>query len=64
MGVIGIGSLGSDSWWWKPAFFGFLPMCFFFVAANTMRTQKELEELREKVALLELAALAKQIQKP
>ncbi len=49
---------------WQPAFFGFLPMCFFFAASNTLRMQKELDELREKVTLLELAAQAKQILKP
>lgn len=63
VGLIGVGSPGADPSWWKPAFFGFLPMCFFFVASNTVRMQREIDELREKVTLLELAAPAKQILK-
>lgn len=49
---------------WQPAFYSFLPMTFFFVGVNTLRMQKELDELREKVSDLELAAQAKQLLKP
>jgi len=34
---------------WQPAFFSFLPMCFFFVGANTSAMQREIQELRKQV---------------
>ena len=39
--------------WWKPVFFSFLPMCFFFVGSATSQMQKEIQELREQVADLQ-----------
>ena len=45
--------LGSDSFAWKPAFFCFLPMCFFFVGSATAQMHKELKELRQRLAALE-----------
>ena len=39
---------GSD--WWRPAFFAFLPMCFFFVGAATSQMQREIRELRKQLA--------------
>ena len=39
--------------WWKPVFFSFLPMCFFFVGAATSQMQKEIRELRKQVADLQ-----------
>ena len=38
---------------WRPAFFAFLPMCFFFVAVNTYEMHKEIRELRQKLTELE-----------
>jgi hypothetical protein len=64
VGVVGIGSLGSDSSWWKPAYFGFLPMCFFIVGAHMLQMRNELEELRKKVTDLAQTAPTKPIQKP
>jgi len=46
------GSISSESGWWRPAFFAFLPMCFFFVGAATSRMQREIEELRKQLAEL------------
>ena len=45
--------LGSDSGAWKPAFFCFLPMCFFFVGTATSRMQGEIRDLRKQVAELQ-----------
>lgn len=38
---------------WEPAFYSFLPMCFFFVGVNLHMMGRELRSLREKVARLE-----------
>jgi hypothetical protein len=42
-----------DSGWWRPAFFAFLPMCFFFVGSATTQMHRELRELRGRIAELE-----------
>ena len=42
-----------DSGWWRPAFFAFLPMCFYFVGAATTQMHGELRELRHRLAELE-----------
>ncbi len=42
-----------DAGWWKPAFFSFLPMCFFFVGSATWQMQKEIRELRKPVTDLQ-----------
>ena len=44
---------GSGSGAWKPAFYAFLPMCFFFVGSATLQLQREIRELRQKLAVLE-----------
>jgi len=46
------GSVGSDTGWWRPAFFAFLPMCFYFGGAVTSQMQRELRELRMQLAEL------------
>jgi len=46
-------SSSPDPGWWKPAFFAFLPMCFFFVGSATSQMQKEIQELRKQVADLQ-----------
>ena len=47
-------SVGSpDSGWWQPAFFAFLPMCFFFVGAATTQMHRELRGLRQRLTELE-----------
>jgi hypothetical protein len=43
----------SDTGWWQPVFFAFLPMCFFFVGAVTFAMHRELRELRKRLADLE-----------
>jgi hypothetical protein len=43
----------SDSGWWRPTFFGFLPMCFFFVGSVLTQMHRELRELRQRVTELE-----------
>ena len=43
-------SVGStDSNWWRPAFFAFLPMCFFFVGIATAQMHRELRALRQRL---------------
>ena len=42
--------IGSDSSAWKPAFYSFLPMCFFFVGLVTLQMQREIRELKTKMA--------------
>jgi hypothetical protein len=44
---------GSDSGAWKPAFYSFLPMCFFFVGAVTSQMQREIRELRKQLTELQ-----------
>jgi hypothetical protein len=43
----------SDSGWWRPAFFAFLPMCFFFVGTVTKQTHRELRELGRRITEME-----------
>jgi len=43
----------SDSGWWRPAFFAFLPMCFFFVGTATTQMYRELLVLRQRLTELE-----------
>ena len=50
--LVGIATSGTASWW-QPAFYSFLPMCFFHVALVTTQMHRELSELRKKVADLE-----------
>lgn len=50
--LVGSVTSGTSSWW-QPAFFSFLPMCFFHVASVTMQMHRELGELRQKMAELE-----------
>jgi hypothetical protein len=45
-------SVGSDAVW-RPTFFAFLPMCFFFVGAVTSQMQCEIRELRKQLAELQ-----------
>lgn len=44
---------GGGDGWWRPAFFAFLPMCFFFVGAALLQMHKEVQSLRERLAQLE-----------
>ena len=41
--------IGPDTEAWKPAFYCFLPMCFFYVGATTSHMQREIRELRKQV---------------
>ena len=43
----------SGSGWWRPAFFAFLPMCFFFVGSATTQMHRELRDLRQRLTELE-----------
>jgi hypothetical protein len=47
------GSIGSDTGWWRPTFFAFLPLCFYFVGVVTFQMQGELRELRKQLAELQ-----------
>jgi CHASE2 domain-containing sensor protein len=47
-------SVGSpDAGWWRPAFFAFLPMCFFFVGIATAQMHRELRALRQRLIEME-----------
>lgn len=39
--------------WWRPVFFAFLPMCFFFVGSATAQMHRELRDLRKRLTDLE-----------
>lgn len=45
--------IGSDTGAWKPAFYCFLPMCFFFVGSVTSQMHREIRELRRQLAELQ-----------
>jgi len=45
--------IGPDSGVWKPTFYCFLPMCFFFVGMTTSAMYREIRELRGQVAELQ-----------
>lgn len=45
--------IGPDAGAWKPAFYSFLPMCFFFAGAVTFQMHREIRDLRKQVADLQ-----------
>ena len=47
------GSVIRDSTWWRPAFYAFLPACFFLVGAIMLRMYREIGRLRHRVGRLE-----------
>jgi len=47
------GSFHTADFWWRPAFFCFLPMCFFFVGSATSMMHRELRDLRQRLTALE-----------
>ena len=51
--ALGMQLPGSESSAWKPAYYCFLPMCFFFVGSVSAQMQQELKELRQRLAVLE-----------
>jgi hypothetical protein len=46
-------STGEGEGWWRPAFFAFLPMCFFFVGSAMLGMQRQIGELRQRLAALD-----------
>ena len=50
-------SVVSEAGWWRPTFFAFLPMSFFFVGAVTSQMQRDIRELRKQIAELQEARL-------
>jgi len=46
-------TIGNTVEWWKPVFFSFLPVCFYFVGAATSQMQKEILELRNQIVDLQ-----------
>jgi hypothetical protein len=48
-------SSGTDTGWWRPAFYAFLPMCFFFAGMATHGLQRDIRDLRAEVAELRQA---------
>lgn len=47
------GSVVRESTWWRPAFYAFLPACFFLVGAFMYRMHREMTRLRHRVGRLE-----------
>lgn len=47
--VVGV-ARGGQMGWWEPAFFAFLPMCFFYVGAVTSDMRRQIQELRDQLA--------------
>ena len=45
----------TDTGWWRPTFYAFLPMCFYFAGMATYGFQKELRDLRAELAELRQA---------
>ena len=43
---------GGSSEWWQPAFYGFLPMCFFFIGTELNASRIEMQKLRDEVEAL------------
>ena len=48
-----VGSIGESGGWWRPAFFAFLPMCFFFVGGAILDTQRQVRELQQRLIVLD-----------
>lgn len=44
--------------WWSPAFFSFLPICFFYMGAVTARMQREINELQSRLEVLQFHSSA------
>ncbi|MBL8692816.1 MAG: hypothetical protein JNJ88_01830 [Planctomycetes bacterium] len=44
----------SETAAWKPMFFCFLPMCFFFVGSAMSEMSREIRDLRDQVGSLQL----------
>ena len=40
---------GVSAFWWKPAFYGFLPMCFWYLGASSSAMQHEIDDLRSRL---------------
>jgi hypothetical protein len=51
-------AFSPGSSWWRPVFFSFLPMCFFFVGSATFQMQRELRSVRQRLTELERQRLA------
>ena len=45
-------SIRPGAEWWRPAFFAFLPMCFYFVGAATSGMHREIRDLRKQIVEL------------
>ena len=48
-----VGSIGESGGWWRPAFYGFLPMCFFFVGFAILSMQRQILELHQRLVVLD-----------
>jgi len=46
------GSIAFEGRVWEPAFFSFLPMCFFFVGATISEMRRDIRELTKQVSEL------------
>ena len=51
LSLLALSALNAE--WWRPAFFAFLPMCFFFVGTATSRMQREIRDLRKQMVELQ-----------
>lgn len=53
MALIGTSVPGQPAWW-APAFFSFLPMCFYLIGTTTLALHRESHELRRDINALQL----------
>lgn len=58
LSLVALFAITRDAQWWRPAFFSFLPMCFFFAGSVTFQLHREVRELRQRVTELERSVTA------
>ena len=52
MALFGVARTGNAGWW-EPAFFAFLPMCFFGVGTVTTDMRRQIQELKTQLAAVQ-----------
>jgi hypothetical protein len=52
------GTIVHPGAWWQPAFYCFLPMCFYYAGIAQKETNREIDELRNRIAALETSPAA------
>lgn len=55
LSAIALVGTSTNSNWWQPSFYAFLPMCFFYVGSMLAGMSREIRELRQRLAEVEQA---------